>query len=158
MEILNNLWMAISTPNEILIKIILIIGIFVENLLVLCLFTKILNIHGKRLKKLIYIIIMSMVGILTMYLIPSPYNIFVNLSIPILVAYIIFKIPILKIAASIIISLIILNLIGALLLNPYISILNIDTEQLNTIPLYRFIYMCTLYLFTIVVILILKAK
>ncbi len=158
MGILNNFWQAISMPNEILINLILIIGIFIENFLVLCLFTTILNIYPKIFQKIIYVFSMSVIGILTMYFIPSPFNIFVNLFIPILVAYLIFKISILKTSASIIISLIILNLLGALLLNPYISILNITTEELNHIPFYRFLYMCTLYIFAIIIILILKVK
>lgn len=158
MEILNNLWLAINIPNERLINVILIIGIFIENALVLSLFTTILNISPKVFQKIIYIVTMSIIGIITMYFIPSPFNIFVNLFIPILVAYLIFKISILKVSASIIISLIILNLLGSLLLNPYISILNINTEELNHIPLYRFIYMCTIYIFTIIINLILKIK
>lgn len=158
MEILNNLWLAVSTPNETLIDVILIIGIFIENSLVLGLFTTILNISPKTFQKIIYIVIMSIIGVLTMYIIPSPFNIFVNLFIPILVAYLIFKISILKIFASIIIALIILNLLGSLLLNPYLSILNLNTEELNHIPLYRFLYMCTIYIFTIIINLILKVK
>lgn len=158
MEILNNLWLSLTTPNEILINVILIIGIFVENFLILYLFTTMLNISQKISKKIIYTAVMSLIGILTMYFIPSPFNIFVNLFIPILVACLIFKTSILKTSASIIISLIILNLLGALLLNPYISILNITTEELNHIPFYRFLYMCTLYIFAIIITLILKVK
>lgn len=51
MEILNNLWLAVSTPNETLIDVILIIGIFIENSLVLGLFTTILNISPKTFQK-----------------------------------------------------------------------------------------------------------
>ena len=56
MEILNNLWLAVSTPNETLIDVILIIGIFIENSLVLGLFTTILNISPKTFQKIIYIV------------------------------------------------------------------------------------------------------
>lgn len=70
MEILNNLWLAVSTPNETLIDVILIIGIFIENSLVLGLFTTILNISPKTFQKIIYIVIMSIIGVLTMYIIP----------------------------------------------------------------------------------------
>lgn len=38
MNILNDIWLAISTPNEVLIQIILIIGTFIENTLNLSLF------------------------------------------------------------------------------------------------------------------------
>ena len=44
MEILNNLWLAVSTPNETLMSIIAIPGTIMENVLIMLLFTSILNI------------------------------------------------------------------------------------------------------------------
>ena len=41
MEILNNIWMALSTPNESLVKTILIFATFFENFLSMKLFVTI---------------------------------------------------------------------------------------------------------------------
>lgn len=158
MEILNNLWMAISTPNEMLINIILIIASFFENFLIMHLFIGLLNMQFSKKQKIIYVCIMYLLSLLTMYIIPSPFNIFINLSIPILIAYIIFKTSILKTITVIVISLIYFNLIGILILNPFITLLNIDSNQLNTIPIYRLLYMSIMYFFTLIAILFLKFK
>ena len=158
MEILNNFWMAISTPNEMLINVILLIGIFIENFLILLLFTNIQKIYPPKSKKLIYVLSMSFLGILTMYIIPSPFNIFLNFFLPIGIAYIIFKTSLLKTITVIIIALIYFNLIGILILNPFITFFNIDSNQLNNIPTYRLLYMSIMYFFTLIAIFFLKFK
>lgn len=158
MEILNNIWTALSTPNEGLINIILIFACFIENILVMKLFSSLLNINFTKKKQFIYLFIMYIIILCDMYIIPSPFNIFANLFIPILVAYLVFKISFFKTSAFIIISMIILNLISILLINPYISILNINTDQLNTIPIYKITYMLIVYIFIVLLIFVFKFK
>lgn len=51
MEILNNLWLAVSTPNEGLINILLIPAAFIENTLIMILFLSILNIKSNKKQK-----------------------------------------------------------------------------------------------------------
>ena len=46
MEVLNNIWTAISTPNEGLVNIIVSLATFVENFLVMTLSLTILNIKA----------------------------------------------------------------------------------------------------------------
>ena len=158
MEILNNIWLAISTPNETLINIIGIPAMLFENFLIMSLFTAILDIIPIKSQKLIYILSLSIIGIFTMYFIPAPFNIFMNFIAPIIIAFIIFKLSFFKTATVMIISLIVFNLISILVLNPYITIFNINTENLNTIPIYRILYIAIIYLLTFIVILILKRK
>lgn len=158
MEILNNIWLAISTPNETLINIIGIPAMLFENFLIMSLFTAILDIIPIKSQKLIYILSLSIIGIFTMYFIPAPFNIFMNFTAPIIIAFIIFKLSFFKTATVMIISLIVFNLISILVLNPYITIFNINTENLNTIPIYRILYIAIIYLLTFIVILILKRK
>ena len=61
MEILNNIWMALSTPNEGLANIIVSLGGFVENFLIMILFLTILEIKSDKKQKLIYVFTMSIV-------------------------------------------------------------------------------------------------
>lgn len=96
MEIFNNLWMAISTPNETLMNIIAIPAVAIENFLILSLFTAILNIIPSWKQQHAYIAIMTLVAVLTLFIIPSPFNIFINYFIPIILAYIILKTHYLK--------------------------------------------------------------
>ena len=130
----------------------------IENLFILILFTSILNTHPSFRKQLIYVVILSFIGLLTMYFIPSPFNLIINYFAPIVVAYIIFKYPLLKIIASIVLSLIILSSIGVLISNPFITLFNITSEQLNTIIIYRLCYMLIVYMLVALIIFIIKAK
>ena len=55
MELLNNIWNAISTPNQGLINIVMVFASTIETILSLFLFTTLLNIPSTRTQKIIYI-------------------------------------------------------------------------------------------------------
>ena len=55
MEILNNLWMAISTPNEVLLNLLLIPAGIIENFLIMTLFTTLINLNTTKKKKILYV-------------------------------------------------------------------------------------------------------
>lgn len=97
-------------------------------------------------------------GIINLYIIPSPFNILINYFATITLAYVIFKISLLKSSICTLISGILLNVIGALILNPYITVFNINTNDLLQIPIYRFLYMFLMYIIFFIVYLILKAR
>lgn len=146
MEIFNGILTAISTPNEGLVNILTIPLFFVENFLIMNLFISILNISITRKQKLIYVVVMSAISILTNYIIISPINIIVNYFIMVLMANKIFKTSFLKSCISIVFSGIIFSILGALILNPYLSIFNIDANELTVIPLYRLPYIIIIYI------------
>ena len=158
MEILNNISTYLNTPNDIAINIILVICTFFENYLILLLFASILNVYLKKEKVLLYILVTSIFSLITMFLIPTPFNVFINYFMAILLQFTIFKQPFLKSLVSTVLSLVIFNLIGILILNPFITLFNINTDQLNSIPIYRIYYLLTIYLITTILILILKNK
>ena len=156
MEILNNIWTAISTPNELLINMIAIPAMIFENFLVILLFKFILKIPLTLKQEISYIILSSTVGILSMYFLPNPFNILINYFMIILIAYLLFKISLFKSSLVIVLSALIFNIMGALILNPYLTILNISSEQLSTIPIYRFCYSIIMYSLVFVIFLSVK--
>ena len=156
MEILNNIWSALNSSNINLINIIFIPTAFIENFLILLLFTSILKISVNIKKKLLYVFITSLWILLTLHIIENPFNIFINYFFAIILQYVIFKPPFLKSIVASVLSLVIFNLIGILILNPFITIFNITSEQLSTIPIYRILYLLLIYLITIICITILK--
>ena len=158
MDILNNIWMAISTPNEILANIIVSIGIFFENYLFISIFLTILNINSTNKQKIICILCMSIICIINMHLLPSPFNILLNYLLIIGIAYIIFKNSILKTSICIVVSGIIFNIIGALMLNPFLTIFKITAENLLQIPIYRLMYITLIYTIIFIIYLILKNR
>ena len=158
MEILNNLWLAISTPNEELLSIMTIPLFFVEVFLIMYLFIYISDINASIFQKTIYVFLASCSSIITNLFMPNPFNIFVNYFITIIFMYVIFKNSFFKTLASFVISLITFNLLGILILNPYITLLHINTVQLNTVPMYRLLYLSIMYILTIIIIHILKNR
>lgn len=158
MEILNNLWTALTTPNEGLINILLTPAVFIENLLIMQLFISLSRIQPNKKQKLTYLLFTSAISLFTMFFISSPFNVFINYFTPIIIAYLIFKSSFFKTVTTTIIALILFNLIGIFILNPYLTLFNISTYQLNTIPLYRILYMLIMYIFTVLAIIFLKIK
>ena len=158
MDILNNIWMAISTPNMLLVNIIVSIGCFIEAILIMNLFLTLLNIHSSRKQKVLYVIIMGIIGIIDMFIVPSPFNIILNYLSMILSVYLIFKTSFLKSCFSILISGIILIIAGSLILKPYLNIFNINSDILSETPIYRFIYMALIYITIFIIYLILKYR
>ncbi len=158
MEILNNIWVALSTPNENLLNILSIPLYFVENLLTMYLFLNITNISSTGKQKVLFVILMSIVSIFTINIIPNPFNIYLNYIIMFILVCTIFKGTILRKCLSLLISLIIFNLVGALILNPFLRIFRINSDELAVIPIYRLSYALILYTGVIISTLIFRAK
>lgn len=156
MEILNNIWLAISTPNEVLINILLVPLAFIENFLIITLYLVFLNTTVSLKKKIICSLLMTFLGIFTQLFIPNPFNVFINYFLHIIVAYLILKNLVLKTVVSVILSIIVFNLISILILNPYLTVFKITSEQLNIIPIYRLLFIFIVIIITILIIAILK--
>ena len=158
MEILNNIWTAITTPNTQLVTVLSIPVLLIEATLTMYLFLSIMNFSSTKKQKIIYVLLTWITGILTMFVIPHPFNIFINYFLTILLQYLIFSNPFLKSIISSVLSLIIYNLINILIVNPFITIFNISSDELSNIFIYKFCYLIIMYLITIICIIILKKK
>lgn len=158
MELLNNIWSALTTPNETLINIILIPSGIIETLLTLLIFTTILNLKTNRKQKITFIIICSLISLTNVYFIPSPINTFVNYLSMLIITTFVFKITFLQSLFASLISTTIYALVGTLILNPYYTLFNINSDDLNTVPLYRIIYLLITYFIVFCITLILQLK
>ena len=158
MEVLNNIWIAISTPNEGLVNILIIPLFLLENYLTLFLFTSILNIYSNKKNKLTYILIMSIISIINLFFIPNPFNIFVNYTVMFFIIKFIFKINNLKNLLGIVLSALIFALIGILILNPYITILDITSDEVLYTPIYKIGYLLLTYILLFIVSFIIKYR
>ena len=117
MEIFNNIWTALSTPNEGLVNILLIPCAFIENVLIMYLFLYILNIKANRKQKIIYVILSSICTLITNNFISSPFNTIINYVILFIIIYFVFKQNILKTTLAVFLPLIVFALLSSLLLN-----------------------------------------
>lgn len=158
MEISNNIWIAINTPNERLVNIMMTIIAFPEAILIMYLFLSLLNIESTKNQKYYYVISISILSLITKSILPTPFNVIINYIIMILLIFFIFKISLLKAIFATLSSIIIFALVGTLISNPYLTILNISSNQLENIFIYRLGYLVIMYSITTLIILISKNK
>ena len=75
MQFLNNIWIALSTANVGLVNLMLIPATFIENYLLMSLFLIVLNVSANRKQKLFYTISLTILNLISLNLIPSPFNV-----------------------------------------------------------------------------------
>lgn len=147
MEILQTIWTALTTENELLIKITSMPMLILELIVSMLLFTTILNIKTTRKQKFFYVFTLSLIGFINLWLIPTPYNTFINLiACPVLV-YFIFKTNLLKSILAEILPYVAFILIGTILVNIYLLILNIPSSIILTVPIHKIVYSLIQYSF-----------
>lgn len=157
MEILNNIWPVISTPNEELINICMTLFAFIfEAPLSLMIITIILKLKATRKQKIIYIILIPLISLLTSFFVPSPFNIILNYLLYFIVILKIFKANFLITFIASILPAIFFSLVGNLTFNPYLTLLGITYEEASTIIIYRLPY--TLLMYSIVFLIVLAIK
>lgn len=158
MELLNNMWIALTTPNETLISIILIPSAIIEGILTLIIFTSILNLETNKKQAIIYVIISSLITLISTYLLPSPLNTFINYISLFIIITLIFKTNVLQSFLAFIIPTIIFALVGTLIMNPYFTLFNITYDQSETIPIYRILYLLLVYFIVFCITQLLKLR
>lgn len=157
MDILNNIWTAISTPNEGLIVLLSIpITLFIEIPLTFWLIVTFFNVRYSKKQCILYISMTGIIAIITMYFLGWPFNIILNYVSAFIILFFVMKLNFIKSLIASIFPSIIFNLLGNLPLNPYLTLLNITYEQSMTVPIYRFIFAISMYLIVFIFILIIK--
>lgn len=159
MEFFNMIWNAISTPNETIINIFLVFAtFFIEIPLTFSIITSIFKIEYTKRQKYIYILSASTVSLLSMFILNNPYNVVFNYVFNFIIIYLLFHINKFKNLLATIFPSIIFNLLMALFLNPYLTLLNITYEQVNDIPLYRIPLVLFIDFLFFIFVMLLKSK
>ena len=148
MEIWNDIWNAISVPNESLMSILLFFACIAESTVTMYFILVILNPKPAPTmrEKILFVAINTFLShfVINMW-IPQPFNYFANYISIITFSCILFKAPLLKSAAALIADLVAVTLATVAILKPYLNVLNITSEQLTTIPMYRGFYMILVF-------------
>lgn len=145
MEILQTIWTALTTENANLITIISIPLGILEVIITMLLFSTILNISSTKRQKFLYVSIFSVIAILSITVIPAPFNTFLNLiACPILVI-LIFRTGILKAIFAEIVPYLIFVILGSILLNICVTFSKLPTDVFVTIPIAKLI--CSLLMY-----------
>lgn len=159
MNVLNNIWLALSTPNEELVKFFSIpLLMLIEAPLSFALISNIFNIKFKTKQKLIYIIITGIIAVIANLFIGWPYNIVFNYATAFIILYFVMKLGFTKSTIATLFPSIVFNLVENLLANPYFDLLGISYEEATTIFIYRIPFNLLMYLVVAVLVLILKYR
>ena len=135
MEILQTIWNALTNENEMLVNILSIPLSFIEAFITTLLFTTILKIKSTKKQKALYVVIFAIIGLISQFIIPSPYNTFVNVLVCPILVIIIFKTNILKAILAEIIPYIIFVALGSIILNICVTIVKIPVIEFIKIPI-----------------------
>ena len=140
MEIFQTIWTVLTTENKSLTDIIVSPLAFIEIYLYMLIFTAVLNINKTKKQASLFVILYSVISIVSLLFIPSPYYTFINLlAMPILI-FLIFKTGILKAILSQVIIYIVSFLICTTLIMTYTSISGLSSYLVTAIPIHRIFY------------------
>lgn len=156
---LNNLWVAVSTPNPLLLKILSVpIGFLLEALLSLYLIISIFNIQVSKKKKLCYVVLTAALSNICALLVPSPYNVIINYLVLFFIIRVIFKTNAIKTILAGLLPTFVFTIVQNLIFNPYITLLHITYDQAVGIVIYKLPFAFFMYLLIFVVTYIIKNK
>ena len=159
MEFLNNIWTAISTPNETLITLLSIpLLIFIEAPLTFYLISNFFNIKFSKKQAFIYIASTVITALIANYVIAWPFNIVLNYSSAFIILFFIMKLNFIQSLIATLFPSIVFNLAVNLIANPYLDLQKINLEQSATIAIYRIPFVLLAYLIVFIFCLILKYK
>ena len=155
-QLLNNIWIALSTENAGLINIIMIPVSIIEIFLSMMIFLTLFNITATKKQKFLYITLILIISRLSANFIDAPFNVIFNYVGIIVCIKLIFKLKIFQCFLSLIPSSFIFALMNILLQKPYMTLLDITLEELVSIPIYRFPLLILIYIIIFIMILIIK--
>ena len=158
MDLLNNFWNLLTTENEVVTKIIYSFTVFIESWLVFQIFVLIFKIKYTKRQKYLYITSFSLISLIIEFVVPSPFNTFINYITMFIILKFLFKLDNIKTILCTILPTIIFALVSSLLLKPFLLIFDISYSDVETIPLYRLTYLTLLYLIIFLIILKINTK
>lgn len=145
MNTLQTIWSALTVTNESLIKFIAIPLTYLDAYVVMLFFTSLLDIKASNKRKLIYVLVYGSIGNILSFIIPTSYTIFINIILWPVLIFLILKATIIKALLAEIITLIISSSLEFLFTNAFLTLFNITSEMIVTVPLYRLIVALSIY-------------
>ena len=158
MDLLNNIWTAVSTPNEGMIDLISVPSTFIEIYTSMYFFITILNITCSKKQQLLYVILTSALTLISKFIIPAPWNVIASYIVLFICIYKIFRLNITKTAIAFICQISIAAVVASLIIKPFITILHISSQDAENIPIYKAIFLLICYSTILLITFIFKHK
>ena len=144
MNIFQTVWSALTTPNEMIIKILSIPLTFLEFYIGMLFFTTILNIETTKKQKVIFVIINSILSNIVAFLLPS--SVFINIILLPVFTFFILKAGILKSICAAAITFLTTSVLEFICTSFMKFVFSINYDLFVSIPLYRIVLVCIIYL------------
>lgn len=156
MNVFQTILTALTTENETLTNLIGIPSIFLETTIFMLFFTLILNIQCTKKQKLLYVLIVSFLGIISRFLIPTPYGTYINLIFIVASIMIIFKINFFKAILGLVVPFLLTAVLESIVAKIYYLLFNFEYSIGMDIPLHRFIGTIAIYCILLLIYLLFK--
>ncbi len=146
MEILQTIWTALTTPNEILLNILSFPIYFIDAIVNMLLFITILDIKPTKKSKIIYVISITLIVFLSNMFIPDPYRLIIGLISGVLLVKFVLKVSILKSLIAVFIPIVLSTILELFIVKFCLPIFKISYEFMATVPLFRISFALSIYL------------
>ena len=156
MQILQNVWTALTTENENILALISIPLIFIEVYVSMLIFSTIFKTKEPTRNRVLYVISFSALSCLSRFIIPDPYGLFLNFIICPLLIMKFFKVSFLKSLVCEFLPIIIESIFSFIILKAIVVIFNISGDSAMYIPIYRGLSSIIEYLFMFLFYLLIK--
>lgn len=145
MNFLNNIWLSITTENEMLIKILSVPLLLIEVSVTMLLFTSILKIKADKRQKILYVTIATLLGAICTCFIPNPYgNLITLVAMPLIIMFI-FKINFFKSLIAEFLPTIFIVIFEILIGRIFLLVFSTNFATCANIPIYRIIINLSIY-------------
>ena len=155
-QLLNNIWIALSTENPVLMNILLIPFGIIESYLSMKIFITIFNVTTTKRQTFCYILLTTIFSRLSDTFILTPFNVIFNYIFIVICIKFVFKFSVLQCFISLIVSSFTFGLLSTLIQNPYIRLLGISSNISMYTPIYRIPLLIILYTCIFIFLYILK--
>lgn len=160
LEILQTIWIALTTPNEGLTAIIFnkfgIPFVFIEITVNILLFTTVLDIKFTKKQYLLCLFSLFMLGCVSNLLLDKPYSSYIVIVVYPIIVYFILKTSILKSIIAEIIPVVFSSTLEAILAKLYLLFFNASYEIAFNIPIFRISITLIIYFTTFIIYLLIK--
>ena len=158
MEILSKLWVAMTTENEPIINILLILFLFIEIPLTMELFLSVLKIKTTVRQKRIYLALTIPIGVFCVFFIHKQYSNIITMASTPFIIMAVFKTTFFKSIFAEFLPIICITVFEIIIGRFFLIFFKLPYESCASIPIFRLIINSTIYLILFIFCLIVKRK
>lgn len=146
MNILQTIWSALTTQSATLTNVLGIPLTYLDAYVIMLFFTTLLNIEVSNKRKIVYVIVYATLGVISSFIIPATYKVFINIIVWPILIYLILKSGFIKSILSVVITLIVTSILESIFINILHLSFNLSYNDIALTPIYRLICVISIYL------------